>query len=59
VIRGPLEELECSEFVLGMEEIGSVFVDIPFWNYKINAEDLFSESASVYFNLPVRKQLML
>lgn len=59
MIRGPLEELQFSEFVLGMEEICSICVNITFWNYKINADDLFFESASVYINLPARKQLIL
>lgn len=59
MIRGPLEELECSEFVLGMEEIYSVGVNIAVWNHKINADDLFPENASVYINLPARRQSIL
>jgi hypothetical protein len=54
-----LKEFEFSEFVLGMEEICSIGVNITVWNYKINADDLFPESASVYINPPARKQLIL
>jgi type III secretory pathway lipoprotein EscJ len=59
VSRGPLEELEFSEFVREMEEICSVCVNITLGNYKLKADDLFPESASVYIHRPARKQLML
>jgi len=59
VSRGPLEELEFSEFVLEMEEICSICVNITLGNYEINADNLFPESASVYIHLPARKHLIL
>ena len=59
VSREPLEELEFSEFVLEMEEICSICVNITSRNYEINSDDLFPESASVYIHLPARKQLIL
>jgi hypothetical protein len=57
--REPLEELEFSKFVLEMEEICSICVNITSRDYEINSEDLFPESVSVYIHLSARKQLIL